>query len=130
MQVRTRMKPAPSGAGFLLPVSALAIVVAVLAAGAAVATAQVAAPSAYLQRIDADRSGDVSLAEYQHWMGYAFERMDTDRDGILAAHELPGGRGRAVSLVDHRAALAAAFDRQDADGDGVLDATEMAAPPR
>ena len=82
------------------------------------------------RQIDADGSGDVSLAEYQQWMGYAFERMDGDGDGILAAHELPGGRGRPVSLADHRVALAAAFGRQDANGDGVLDAPELAAPPR
>lgn len=125
MQQRTRMKPASSGAGFLLPVVAFATLAASTAAAA-----QVTAPSAYLQRIDTDGSGDVSLAEYQQWMGYAFERMDRDGDGILAAHELPGGRGRAVSLVDHRAALAAAFGRQDADGDGVLDAAELASPPR
>jgi len=121
-----RTKPASSGAGFLLPVAACAL----LAAVASIAHAQVGAPSAYLQRIDTDGSGDVSLAEYQQWMGYAFEHMDGDGDGILAAHELPGGRGRPVSLDEHRAALAAAFGRQDADGDGVLDASELAAPPR
>ena len=118
-------KPAPSGAGFLL--AACAVFAVCLTAPA---IAQVAAPSAYLQRMDADRSGDVSLAEYQQWMGYAFERMDADGDGVLAPHELPGGRGRPVRLSDHRAALAAAFERQDADGDGVLDAAELAAPPR
>jgi hypothetical protein len=121
---RNSSRPAPHGAGLLLP----AIAGLVLAAGSAVA--QVGAPSAYLQRIDVDGSGNVSLAEYQQWMGYAFERMDRDGDGILAAHELPGGRGRPVRLDDHRAALAAAFGRQDANGDGVLDATELAAPPR
>lgn len=124
-RIRERTRPAPSGAGFLLPARVL-----VLMATTAVASAQVAAPSAYLQKLDTDRSGNVSLAEYQHWMGYAFERMDRDGDGVLAPHELPGGRGRPVTRADHQATLAAAFARQDADHDGTLDAAELAAPPR
>ena len=63
-------------------------------------------------------------------MGYAFERMDRDGDGVLSAAELPGGRGRPVSLAAHRESLAAAFRRQDTSRDGVLDAPELAAPPR
>jgi hypothetical protein len=125
MHVRARVKPAPSGAGFLLATLAVA-----WAAPGPLAVAQVAAPSAYLQRIDGDGSGDVSLAEYQHWMGYAFHRMDRDGDGVLAPHELPGGRGAPVHLADHLATLAAAFARQDANGDGALDAAELTAPPR
>jgi len=94
------------------------------------AAAQLRDSGDYLQRMDGDRDGRVSLAEYQAWMGYAFERMDRDRDGVLTAAELPGGRGRAISLAAHRAALAAAFDRQDRNRDGLLDARELAAPPQ
>ncbi len=94
--------------------------------------AQVRASSDYLQRMDTGGDGRVSLTEYQAWMGYAFERMDRDGNGVLSAAELPGGRGRGkpVSLAAHRESLAAAFRRQDADRDGVLDARELAAPPR
>lgn len=92
--------------------------------------AQVRASSDYLQRMDSSRDGRVSLVEYQAWMGYAFERMDRDGDGILSPAELPGGRGKSVSLVAHRESLAAAFRRQDANRDGVLDARELAAPPQ
>src|SRR3546814_9871159 len=81
-------------------------------------SAQVQRTGDYLQRMDTDADGRVSLVEYQHWMGYAFERMDRDGDGVLVPAELPGGRGRTVHLADHREALAAAFRRQDATGDG------------
>lgn len=113
------------------PAQALRVCIAVLAFVTTwPATAQVRATGDYLQRMDRDGDGGVSLAEYQAWMGYAFERMDRDGDGLLAPAELPGGRGRGVSLASHRAALAAAFARQDANRDGRLSAAELAAPPR
>lgn len=84
----------------------------------------------YMERMDADADGRVSLGEYQDWMGYAFAAMDRDRDGILAAAELPGGRGNAITRKAHRERLAAAFARQDRNGDGYLDARELSAPPR
>ncbi|HZH43160.1 MAG TPA: hypothetical protein VEY50_03635 [Lysobacter sp.] len=111
-------KPAPTRAGFFL---------LLLAAGAA---AQVREAGDYLTRMDSDRDGRIALAEYQAWMGYAFERMDRNRDGVLMPDELPGGRGRQVSLAAHREALAATFRRQDTNRDGFLDARELAAPPR
>ena len=94
------------------------------------AAAQVTATSDYLARMDSDGDGRIALAEYQAWMGYAFERMDADRDGRLTADELPGGKGRTISLAEHRESLAAMFRRQDVDADGFLSAKELAAPPR
>ena len=94
------------------------------------AASQVSATRDYLQRMDTDGNGRVSLSEYQAWMGYAFERMDRNGDGMLTPDELPGGRGKPVSLVAHRAALAATFARQDRNRDGALDARELAAPPQ
>ncbi|GAB3346127.1 hypothetical protein GCM10027430_03500 [Lysobacter tyrosinilyticus] len=96
----------------------------------ALASAQVTASNEYLARMDADADGRVALAEYQAWMGYAFEQMDLNRDGLLTADELPGGKGKTISMVEHRESLAAMFRRQDADGDGFLNAQELAAPPR
>lgn len=115
-------KPAPAlaRAGFLC----LALLAPVLGA------TQLRDSHDYLARIDRSGDGLVSLAEYQQWMGYAFARMDMDRDGRLVAAELPGGRGRPVSLAEHRRSLAEAFRRQDMNGDGVLDARELATPPR
>ena len=54
----------------------------------AVQAQQVQRAGDYLARMDADGDGRVSLAEYQDWMGYAFARMDRDRDGVLDAREL------------------------------------------
>ena len=60
--------------------------------------------------------------------GHVFDTPN--RDGLLTADELPGGRGRTVSLAEHRESLAAMFRRQDVDRDGFLNARELAAPPR
>lgn len=96
----------------------------------ALAGAQVTATGDYLERMDTDADGRVSLAEYQAWMAYAFERMDANGDGRLDPDELPGGQGQEVSLARYRESLAAMFSRQDANGDGLLDADELSAPPR
>ncbi len=101
-----------------------------LLAAAGLAQAQVHQTGDYLARMDSNGDGRVSLAEYQQWMGYAFERMDRNGDGTLSPDELPGGRGQAVTRQAHLARLAAAFARQDLNGDGVLDARELAAPPQ
>src|SRR5690554_2437288 len=94
------------------------------------ATAQVSATRDYLELMDADGDGRVSLAEYLEWMGYAFREMDIDGDGVLSSAELPGGKGGPVTLRQHRARLSERFARQDLNGDGVLDARELAAPPQ
>ena len=101
-----------------------------LAAIPAPTPAQVTATAEYLARMDTDGDGRVSLEEYLAWMGYAFERMDRNGDGVLTADELPGGKGRPVVLAEHRARLTDRFNRQDANRDGFLDARELAAPPR
>lgn len=125
MTATGRIRPAPHGAGALW--IALAAVGALLPVAS---PAQVTATGEYLARMDADRDGRVSLAEFQDWMGYAFARMDRDGDGVLSAAELPGGRGKPIALADHRAALAVTFGRQDRNRDGWLDARELAAPPQ
>jgi hypothetical protein len=97
---------------------------------AALAAGPVTSSGDYLARMDVDGDHRVSLAEFQAWMGYAFERMDANRDGVVSTAELPGGRGKAISLAEHRAALAERFAKQDRNHDGVLDARELAAPPQ
>jgi Ca2+-binding EF-hand superfamily protein len=94
------------------------------------AFAQVSSSGDYLSRMDADRDGRVSLAEYQDWLCYAFDAMDRNHDGVLSPAEQPGGRGAALTRAEHRARLATAFARQDANHDGFLGANELAAPPR
>lgn len=112
----------------MLSVLVAAVFASLLWPGAA--SAQVTATGDYLARMDTDGDGRIALAEYQAWMGYAFERMDANGDGQLTADELPGGKGGTISLAEHREALAAMFRRQDADADGFLSAKELAAPPR
>lgn len=94
------------------------------------ATAQVTATADYLERMDGDGDGRISLVEYQDWMSYAFDAMDADRDGVLSASELPGGRGKPVHRTEYRARIARTFNLQDLDRDGSLDARELAAPPQ
>ena len=84
----------------------------------------------YLDRMDADGDGKVSVVEYQDWLSYAFDGMDRDRDGVLSAAEQPGGRGQPLTREAHRARLAERFRRQDVDRSGFLDAKELAAPPQ
>lgn len=144
-------KPAPESAGFLLCVliafagnaSAQSIPLRLNRAPATPAPDAAPAASApeknlgavdastdYLARMDGDRDGRVSLAEYQDWLSYAFTRMDANADGMLSPRELPGGRGKPVSLADHRQTVAERFARQDRDRDGFLDARELLAPPQ
>lgn len=92
--------------------------------------AQVQRTNDYLARMDTDGDGRVSLSEYLDWMGYAFDRMDRNRDGVLSPDEQPGGRGKPLTREAHRAQLAERFRKQDANRDGYLDAKELAAPPR
>lgn len=84
----------------------------------------------YLARMDTDRDGRVSLAEYRDWMSYAFDAMDRNRDHALSADELPGGKGQPLTRADYHTRLAATFDRQDRNRDGYLSAKELAAPPQ
>lgn len=124
-----RGSPSPDPALRLIA-AVIAVITVIAVAPAAVVQAQVATPADYLARMDRDGDGRVSPAEYQDWLGYAFDAMDSNRDGVLAAAELPGGRGQPVTRAEHRARLATAFNRQDGNRDGFLDAKELAAPPQ
>lgn len=127
--MRSPRSPAGHGrASFLARCGLLVAACAVAAAFAA--AAQVRDSAAYLARMDADGDGRVSLAEYQDWLSYAFDRMDRDHDGVLSPAEQPGGHGTPITRAEYRARLADTFRRQDCNHDGYLDARELAAPPR
>ena len=96
----------------------------------ATCVAQVNATSDYLARMDGDGDGRISQIEYLDWMSYAFDARDLNRDGVLAAVELPGGKGQAITRQQHRERLAATFAKQDIDKNGYLSAKELAAPPQ
>ena len=102
----------------------------VLALLPCLAQAQVDATSDYLARMDNDGDGRISLTEYLDWMSYAFDARDGNRDGVLTADELPGGKGQAITRTQHRERLAATFNKQDVNRDGHLSARELAAPPQ
>ena len=123
-RLRTRWRDLPRA--WLRPCAAGLLVLA----GMGVAGAQVERTGDYLSRMDSDGDGRVSRDEYLAWMGYAFEKLDRDGDGVLSAAELPGGKGKPVSLEAHRQRLAERFRRQDVDRDGFLGEKELAAPPR
>ncbi|MFC3654242.1 calcium-dependent protein kinase 21 [Xanthomonas hyacinthi] len=109
---------------------ALLVLLAALSGVIAAASAQVVDTGSYLQRMDKDGDGRVSLDEYLAWMSYAFDARDLDHDGVLSAAELPGGRGKPIARGQHQATLTARFRKQDSNGDGDLSARELAAPPR
>lgn len=94
------------------------------------AMAQVQATRDYLARMDSDSDGRVSQAEYVDWMSYAFDARDRNRDNVLSADELPGGRGQPVAREQHRERLLDRFRKQDTNRDGSLSAKELAAPPQ
>jgi Ca2+-binding EF-hand superfamily protein len=94
------------------------------------ALAQVTATSEYLARMDVDGDGRVSPVEYLDWMGYAFDARDLNRDAVLTADELPGGKGQPLTREQHRERLSATFRKQDTNRDGFLNARELAAPPQ
>ncbi|HEY0506203.1 MAG TPA: hypothetical protein VGD42_22175 [Lysobacter sp.] len=144
-------KPAPQRAGFLLglalacmadasaqsiplrmnrPPATPAPEAASVAPAPETGLGAVDASTDYVARMDADRDGRVSLAEYQDWLSYAFTRMDANGDRLLSPDELPGGRGKPISLADHRQTVAERFTRQDRNRDGFLDAQELLAPPQ
>lgn len=108
------------------PVILAGLVVSLFAGGA---SAQINRTDDYLARMDRDGDGRISLAEYQDWMSYAFDRMDADGDGVLSSVEQPGGRAPPISRAEYRARLTAMFNRLDRNGDGFLSASELAAPP-
>ncbi|QOW23215.1 EF-hand domain-containing protein [Novilysobacter avium] len=94
------------------------------------AQARVETTGDYLQRMDANGDGRVSLEEYLAWMSYAFDAMDANGDGVLDPAEQPGGKGTPITRSQHIARLTARFQRQDVNHDGFLSATELAAPPQ
>ncbi|MDQ1091142.1 Ca2+-binding EF-hand superfamily protein [Xanthomonas sacchari] len=109
----------------------LGIACILIAAGIADAQAQaIDSTASYLQRMDRNGDGRVSLDEYLAWMSYAFDARDRDHDGVLSPAELPGGRGPPITRAQHLATLSARFRKQDTNGDGYLSARELAAPPQ
>lgn len=108
----------------------LVLLAALLGVAGGAGAQAVDSTGSYLQRMDRDSDGRVSLDEYLAWMSYAFNARDADHDGVLSPAELPGGRGKPITRVQHQSTLTARFRKQDGNGDGYLSARELAAPPQ
>jgi hypothetical protein len=88
-------------------------------------------PRAYLDAMDLDGDGRISLSEFQAYMIRGFDRLDVNRNGILDLDEQPPGpRRRPISRDEQLRLFAEAFHRQDVNADGYLDVNELSAPPR
>lgn len=104
-----------------------AALIVMLAMGPAAAAA---ATDDWFSRVDTDRDGRVSLAEFLAKMSWAFSQRDLDGDGVLQPSEQHVADAKPITLADHHARLARQFARQDVDRDGYLSRRELLAPPR
>ena len=73
-------------------------------------------------RLDADKNGQLSIAEFERLAGAA---PRVNPAPVLALTDL--NKDGKVSLVEYRTAKLANFDRMDADKDGVVSVPEMKA---
>lgn len=78
---------------------------------------------AVFAQLDADHSGQLSLAEFARLNDAAPVKVDAAR--LLAAEDL--NKDGKITLVEHRTAKLANFDRMDADKDGIVSPAEMKA---
>jgi len=94
-----------------------------------------------LARVDTDKDGKISKAEFDTESVALFKRLDKNSDGKIAADEVPArhwGKGPQFGMMDTdkdgkvtKAEFTAAedqmFQKLDANGDGVITPDEMAA---
>jgi Ca2+-binding EF-hand superfamily protein len=83
----------------------------------------------YFQAIDTDQSGLVSITEYQLWMRYAFDRIDSNRNDVIDEEEALVPKMQGITRSKHQANIAARFHRQDKNRDGQLNSEELTAAP-
>jgi len=100
---------------------------------------------AKFNKIDADRDGKVSRAEFEAYDQQKFAKMDANADGQLSLNELSAeadlsnrdaseklkaldtnGDGK-IDAAEHKAGCEAKFTSIDTDGDGYVSQTEMMA---
>jgi Ca2+-binding EF-hand superfamily protein len=84
----------------------------------------------YFKRFDHNGDGKVSLDEFQLNMGFAFDQMDKNRDGILQSDEQVIPNAKQVTRDQHRERIAQQFRKQDQNKDGFLNKIELLSPPR
>lgn len=84
----------------------------------------------YFSRIDSNRSGGVSLIEFQEWMSYSFNRIDKNANGVIDLDEALVPKMAGVTKTRHLANITAQFRRQDRNKNGELSMLELTAPPQ
>lgn len=85
--------------------------------------AAIAANRALFSRLDVDRNGTLSAAEFAKLASTSTPNVDVV--GFLT--RMDGNKDGKITLVEHRTATQANFDRLDVDKDGYVSATEMRA---
>ncbi len=84
----------------------------------------------YFSSIDRNGNGGVSIAEFQEWMAYAFNRIDKNSNNVIDADEALVPKMAGVTRARHQANIAAQFRRQDRNRNGELSMFELTAPPQ
>ena len=109
------------------------IAVALTTALAAPAVAQqISMNDSHLNALDKDGDGAISKTEYDAFTGFAFEKMDRNKDSVIAPDELDDhligdafqmldddGNG-SISEAEFMLQMEEDFTAADQDGDGVL----------
>ena len=80
--------------------------------------------------MDSNASGGVSVAEFQAWMAYSFNRIDKNSNNVIDADEALVPKMTGVTRARHQANIAAQFRRQDRNKNGELSVYELTAPPQ
>lgn len=78
----------------------------------------------FFQKLDANRDGRVSLAEFMPWRDAQFDRLDTNKDGGLSREEVAAGKTNFARKILEK------FDRIDANQDQKLSRIEFRAGGR
>jgi hypothetical protein len=86
-----------------------------------------------LLALDADGDASISMQEYEAFTSFAFEQMDTNKNGTLSKSEFEAHTGKdafggvdtngngSISSAEFKARMDANFKAADKDGDGKLD---------
>jgi len=106
------------------------LLTAALVVTATGAFAQDLSEKQFMRRVDRNKDGQVTLAEYQRYRNIVFKAADTDHNNVLSADELAKRRDFvAQSMVDNgkldtvrtkRYITAGALTYNDANGDGAV----------